>query len=326
MSWITQAKMVAFAEVAERLGMKPKGKRWGPCPACSASRGKKDPRPPVHNYQGQAWVCNACMAGGDTVDLVAFQFVGVRVRECQDYSQIISFFGSQQSFTPTVDYRDEEMTYPPIEEVMWIFKNAHNLAEYSNQNVDEYLSKRAIDPSLVTEAWIAPTTLDYGRLTYVTSSSGKRMPWFPTQWATEYPIIQPLFDYQGQCRSMHARTIIENQTPKNRCPIGYTTRNLILANKAAREFLRGEAEHKTFWIVEGETDFLSLDQRLPSNTPCIGIKSGSINAFSKINWPADSKIIICTDPDKAGEHYAEMIARAIYPIHPQRLIIRNQQQ
>ena len=82
-SWIDIAKENTFDSVAANLGIKQKGYRYGPCPACGAETASaKDKRLPIGRTRGTnsaGWRCFACTAGGDMLDLVSYKLMGNRL-------------------------------------------------------------------------------------------------------------------------------------------------------------------------------------------------------------------------------------------------------
>lgn len=81
--WIGQIKRSGLAAAGELCGVARRGKGWGPCPACKASRrGSEDTRPPLTSGDGVGWRCHACSAHGDPVDLLAYAVAGKRLDEC----------------------------------------------------------------------------------------------------------------------------------------------------------------------------------------------------------------------------------------------------
>tara|TARA_R110001583_G_scaffold3383_3_gene21785 strand:- start:701 stop:3334 length:2634 start_codon:yes stop_codon:yes gene_type:complete len=306
MSWLDEAKAENFATVAGRLGMRNKKNRWTPCPACGQSRTSKDPRPIIHNYKGRLWTCNNCKQGGDTLDLVAYYLGGQPFVEMPDKRPVRDFFGSVEDTDRVTILRQGPTEYPPTDEVQRLLTSATRLDEYSRTDIDAWLMARAIDPAQATDAYLLSDSFDYGRLTYVTSSSGKSMPWWPSFWTQEYPVVFPLYDHMGLCKSFLGRTMQErtNQT-KTRCPIGYNSRGLMLMNKAARQLANG-AQYDEIWITEGEMDFLALNER--TTNPVIGIRSGAVRSLHAIPIGGNPNLLICTDLDEAGDKYAREIA------------------
>ena len=306
MSWLDEAKSENFATVANRLGMSNKKNRWTPCPACGERRTSKDPRPIVHNYKGRLWTCNHCNASGDTIDLVAFHVGGQPFMELDDKRPVRDFFGSV-SVSDRVPNADEQPTeYPPTDEVQKLLNSATRLDEFGRSDVDGWLIKRTIEPSDVRDAYMLSEEFNYGSLSYVESSNGKRMPWWPSFWSKEYPIVFPLYDHMGLCKSFLGRTMknAENRT-KTRCPIGYSSRGLMLMNRSARRMANG-VQHKEIWVAEGEMDFLAMSVR--TDEPVIGIRSGSTRHLHAIPISGKPTLYIATDLDEAGNKYAREIA------------------
>lgn len=81
--WIGQVKRAGLAAAGELVGVKRRGKGWGPCPACRADRrGSEDSRPPLTSNDSVGWRCWACGAHGDPADLLAYAVAEKRLDEC----------------------------------------------------------------------------------------------------------------------------------------------------------------------------------------------------------------------------------------------------
>ena len=77
--WMEEAKETAgLHAVAGSLGYGFRShNRFGPCPACGATRTRKDARSPVSlTCQGHRWRCWSCEARGSVIDLVAWSLHG----------------------------------------------------------------------------------------------------------------------------------------------------------------------------------------------------------------------------------------------------------
>lgn len=107
---------------------------------------------------------------------------------------------------------------------------------------------------------------------------------------------------------------------KTTWPKGYAATGLLFADAAGLALLRGCPVHRDTLVVEGVTDLLRAAIVAP-RVPCavIGFASGGAAALGDVRWPANARVGVATDPDKAGEEYADRVARAM-PIRPRRII------
>jgi hypothetical protein len=177
---------------------------------------------------------------------------------------------------------------------------------------------------------------------------GTPMPsWWLPAWLETHPIVIGAYDARGVLRSVHARALDADATPKTVWPRGCRASGLFFASHAGLALLRGEDWTRTeigrVLIVEGLTDFLSATMwshrerdrhtREPSRfhespgmvdlagnelgcgcarpTAVLGVTSGSLGAIGDIRWPAGMLVAIGTDADRAGDFYAERILAAL---------------
>ena len=327
--WIQKTKQDHSIEaVAFQLTLKNKGKTWGPCPACGEEkRGNHDNRLPIGFYKSsdcEKWQCFSCNARGDVIDLVAYKLHGVKASQLTDYSEIKQFF-SVHTFTDVRVVTKEKSALPEEEiKTLWKTVSQNCIADCVRVDIDSYLNGRAIAPAQCEEAFHFPNNFHYQSLQKVLTSSGRMMPWWPFKWANEYPICVPLFDANAKLCSFQGRAV-RDVKPKTMCPAGFSMDGLFFANEPMRKFLKGEQSYPRFWIVEGEMDFLCLDEKTrtspyPDDQPIMGIKNGSFSAYQYIRYPINAEIIIATDNDTKGNEYATRIASLINVV-PKRLVL-----
>ena len=218
----------------------------------------------------------------------------------------------------------EKPKYPPQEEVQKLLEQIILLKHLDKdlffhrntfENIKRWLKHRCIDPECAPAAWLNPKAKTEW-MSKVEASSGKMTAWWPDQWIQDYPLVMPLYDYKGQPRSILGRSYKSKVKRKTTVPISYSTSNLFLANKLARNFMQKNSTPSTIWIVEGEIDFITASQ---ANIPCIGIRSGSIDGLAMLPWSNKQKVIIATDNDEAGDRYASDIKLLINPAQPYRI-------
>mgnify|MGYP003629964129 CR=1 FL=1 len=315
-NWMASTKNEhSINRVATQLGMRSeRGKEYGPCISCGAKkRGATDKRLPIgvtRSEKGEYWRCYACGIHGDVMDLVAYSLHGVRCAEVDDYRAIREFFDLNDFATDEIEIPTKNaVEYPPIEDIKKLKAALDNttIAHFKHKQVYDYLNSRYIAPRKVFGASIYPDKFPYDSLTKVPVKKGGKMNFWPSFWANKYPIAIPLYDVTGTVRTYQGRAILPDVKPSSRCPAFYSMVGLFFANQQMLQHIKKEEEHEEFWIVEGEIDFLTLASRL--DVPVIGIKNGSIESFAYLKFPENCKIIIATDNDKAGNEYAQRIAR-----------------
>lgn len=143
-----------------------------------------------------------------------------------------------------------------------------------------------------------------------------------------YRLIFPLRDHLGRVRSVRARAIVTGLQPKALPPAGHKVKGLVLADALAAVVLQAKgwpgatdrAAHGLpagqLVIAEGEPDFLTwatadgaLNRR---DFAVMGIQgSGSWSAELGEAIPDRSEVIAWTDPDDAGDRYADELAASM---------------
>ena len=126
MSWINEIKQRHdIVSTFAMVGMTGKRMRYGPCPACGATRTSTDTRPPVRASGRHSWWCNSCQNKGDIFDLVSYVQWGHNSKEA-DFAQLKQYFMDKNAYTPS--YQPEDLAkYPPTPQVSWIMEQALHL-------------------------------------------------------------------------------------------------------------------------------------------------------------------------------------------------------
>jgi len=320
-SWIASVKTAqTINSVASQLGMRTKnGNQYGPCPACEVERrGSSDKRLPIGVFrygEDEFWRCFHCQAKGDIIDLVSYKICGMASKDLSSYVEVKEFFqlrNYSSEFMAADNSQAPKKEWPPMDDIKKI-KTAMTetiLSKLDHEDVNKFLRSRRLWPHKMDRVSLFPDSFPYEELTKVTTSTGKEMNFWPRVWAHKYPIFVPLYDVTGTMRSFQGRAIKKDVSPKSMCPAGYSMQGLFFANSSTLEFLRNKTQFQRFWIVEGEIDFLTMDQQV--NDPVIGIKNSSISALAGIQFPKDADIIVCTHNDEAGEKYAKKIGKILH--------------
>lgn len=195
-----------------------------------------------------------------------------------------------------------EPTYPPTDTVRALWNACVPVTD--DAEVSGWLvCERRIDPELVAGRGLArtlPTDVEVPPwATY------RRQPWN----RTGHRLIFPMFDATGRCRSVRACRVTAGETPKRLPPAAHKAAELVMANRPAFGMLLGRARPRTLIVVEGEPDFLVAATRYPD--AAVGIVSGSWTSSFAARVPTGCRVAIWTDPDAAGDRYAEAIATSL---------------
>lgn len=198
----------------------------------------------------------------------------------------------------------EPRTYPDPAEVEALWVSAGPVSD--DRSASRVLVGRRLDPSAIDQINIArvvpevgtwPDWARYGRKTW--GETGHRM-------------LLRVFDATGKCRSVRAWRIDEgpDELPKRLPPKGHLSEKLVLANRRAVGMLLGLLRPKRLVIVEGEPDFVRACLTWPAEAT-IGVGSGWWSPEFVERLPRQMPVVIWTDPDQAGERYAEQITESI---------------
>ncbi|MFC1482591.1 toprim domain-containing protein, partial [Myxococcota bacterium] len=145
---------------------------------------------------------------------------------------------------------------------------------------------------------------------------------FGEPWSeTPYRLIVPQWGSQGALASLRARWISQELPPYDRksvAPKGHTVAGAVMASGVGRAILQLGAvppwatdNPLVIWILEGEPDYLAcagLFDHEDDDAPVVfGIVSGSWTAEIAARIPDGVSVVLATDGDTAGEHYAKSI-------------------
>jgi hypothetical protein len=191
---------------------------------------------------------------------------------------------------------------PPAAEVSALWQTCVPVG--GDAEVSGWLCARALDPHRIDDEGLARAVP--GRTRLPGWARGCR------RWWTEgHRLIVPLFDHTGTIRSLHARAVVPNLTPKSLSPAGCGLRGLVMADPGARLMLAGHGEIKEVWIAEGVPDHLSLafdwNESDDSRRAVLGVIAGSWDQALADRIPVGTTVMIATDNDAAGDRYADVI-------------------
>lgn len=298
------------AEVATRLGLTVRRRRFGPCPACNAD----DKRGPVGIVRERLWCCK-CGAKGNLTQLVRLSL------GTDDWRQVRAWFadagwcsgeGTRSTWTPPPPKPPPPpLAYPDdVEAFLALGGPVEDDAE-----VHAFWSSRGYGPH--TDAFCALPTY---------------APW-PDWWgcgrAKLWRLAAPMYDAHGVVRSVHARAVRDpgvyasgprkgEKRPKTHAPYNVRGDGLLFADPwLGRWLLRGESVPERVLVVEGITDYAAVtSQRIPGLAVLGGI-SGSFKALADVRWPTGCVLYLGTDNDTAGDAYA---AEVRVPIETRRVV------
>ncbi len=186
--------------------------------------------------------------------------------------------------------------------------------------IESYLRGRGFDPGRVAQSNLARAL--------PVAAAVPSWAWFGQRtWAeTGHRLLVPLYGPTGAMESLRARAVTSTDAPSKLAPKGYEVRGLVTADTLGRELLRtGELpswwppeQTLQTWVTEGETDFLAMAVRWMDSTDTIravlGVMAGSWtpecpDVAARI--PDGSVVVVATDPDDAGDEYAEQIRKTL---------------
>lgn len=275
--------------VAAACGITPRGRRWGPCLACGADA-LSDGRAPVRIH-GEWWTCYACHEWGGALDWASYRATGQpgNLREARRWLAEAHIVADPAPLTP----QREQMpaSRPPVEQVRALIQSGVPVSRTTDRHVLAWLEERQIGRNVPARV--------------ITQGPD----WWP--WSASYPLIVGAYTGDGRLVSVHGRRI-HGDGPKTRWPRGFDARSLLLADRQGVESLRGRAL-KRLVICEGLSDTLWTSSRADADTGVLGYESGSRDALRLAKIQPATSVIVATDPDPAGDAYAEQIARELHP-------------
>jgi hypothetical protein len=131
---------------------------------------------------------------------------------------------------------------------------------------------------------------------------------------TGHLLIVPVYDHAGRMRLVRGWRWQDDDSPKRLAAWGLSVKGLVMAAGRGLEMLRGELPE---WYVspevvieEGEPDTLAATVRWPDRC-VLGIAPGCWCQELAGRIPGGSSVVIRTDPDEAGNRYAEQIGETL---------------
>lgn len=339
-TWIETVRTFPVGDLAGALHLKvspPTGTSGGAiygCPVCGAEcrhTRSRDRRGAIGiRADGLGWRCFQCEAGGDGLDLVARVLRGGRYRDllgveradvrawCLSQAGMRSVTASMARQRPVPATRgDVPPTYPRLEEVAALWASC--IRADGDEQVADYLIHRRLHPGRVADRGLARALPSKSTLPSWANCGGR--PWT----ATGHRLIVPMRDERGAIRSVLARSVglAAPSARKSLAPAGYQRAGLVLACPLGANLLAAGSP-PSWWptdcdlcvvIAEGEIDTLAWATQWSDAAECapatFGIVSGSWTSAVAARLPQGVRVVIATDSDEQGDHYAAAIATTL---------------
>lgn len=212
---------------------------------------------------------------------------------------------------PQESFSTVKRTRPPPDDANTFWSDSGPVRD--NAAASRLLTSRSVDPS-------AAQSRDLVRCI----REGQALPWWAGRKVVEddgaerletwlesgHVLLVRTFDASGEPRSVRAWRVIPGDSPKRLPPAGHTAAGLVLANSSAVAMLRGTSGPSDVVIAEGESDWLLWSTRV--ECAVFGVGSGWWTPEHSAKIPFGSRVIIRTDRDKAGDRYADAIAKELH--------------
>jgi len=194
--------------------------------------------------------------------------------------------------------------YPPSGEVEAFW--AHTGPADEDPAVAEHLWSRGLNPVMV----------DGGDLGRAVPADGEVPRWARCRFGdwreAGYRLVVPMYDANGQMRSVRGWRVTGGEGPKRLPPFGHKASELVMADFWALAWLRGGRQPERVVVVEGEPDFFTWSLRVNDpRTATIGIVSGSWHEALARKFPVGCRVDVRTDQDDAGNRYAAEIEQSL---------------
>ncbi len=265
--------------------------------------------------------CFACELAGDGFHLVA----AVHQLDCtRDWVEVMALTAealglceiadevrngrepSGERKPPPEPTPEPEKVYPPELEVLRLWGDAGFVNE--DREASACLVARKIDPDIVTVKDLARVIRKDQALPRWARYRGKDEE-ARTWIETGHRLLLPVYDHQGQHRSVRAWRVRNGASPKRLPPSGHKQQGLVLANREAVRMLQGEHAPVRLVVSEGEPDWTCWAVRYSG--PVVGIGSGSWTPEFAAKVPLGSQVLVRTDVDDAGDKYARQVIESL---------------
>jgi len=244
--------------------------------------------------------CFACGETHDVFDLISAATGTADFKATLELAEELVQGIEVGSVTPALP---AQRSYPPKAAVRSLLLACVDVDK--DLSVRAYLDKRGINPSIVRFAGAA----------YALRKDGAVPGWASGWYDAGYRLIVPTYDATGNLANVRACRVIDGDGPKRLTPYGFAVKGAVMANTIGVSVLSTgdwtEPTHPVAIIVEGETDYLSMVQQagpLPK-VAIFGVVAGAWTEELAARLPVDTRLVVCTDNDAAGDRYYEGIRR-----------------
>lgn len=347
--WIDQVRDLPVVEIAQRLGLElHSGPSVGPCPGCGAPRrsmsNPAERRGPVGvTHNGLGWRCHRCDAHGDAIELVRLSVGAGDLRAWFQAQGLVAASGPLRRVRPKTPPPMPTAPLapaapelrPPRAEIAELWRRCRPVTE--DPAAVRWMTAPKTDGG---RGWPLVTVDRIAELDLARALPAGDLP----EWArfgrgggpwsdTGHRLLVALWDADGELVSVRARycrttptTAPKSLSPYRTRPDGeepYSVRGVVMADPVGRDLLRtgtvpdwcGCPENLVLWVAEGEPDFLRLatwwGDADETARVVWGISAGGQTPAVLARIPSGCRVIVATDPDRAGEKYARALCDAL---------------
>lgn len=326
-----KARLTDPVALFAHLGLDPPRRDGGGWKARCIWHDERTPSMGVRLRNGELglWCFGACARGGDVFHLVAAARGLDLVRDFKEVlAAAAALAGVDLGAAPPPPAAPRAAPSPappkrvPFEELRALWMAAASVCPPNGTLVTEEL--QLVLGFLSGRDWWPPRALsDLDIVRVLPLPESYAFPrWWRASWARCWRLAVVGREPDGTPASLHARAVTPppEGKPKERWPWeteeGYQSVGLLFADPAGLELLRGKprAGLDGVLITEGLTDFVTASlevaaRRLPFAV--LSAVNGSFPALGKVRWPAGLDAFVFTDPDRAGDRYAEQVCDAL---------------
>lgn len=255
--------------------------------------------------------CHGCGFSGDALSLIAkvhgfsvkgqFKEVLLAAAELAGLHTVLDELNGHKPYEkrdlPPPAQLPPERVYPPISEVAALWAGCGPVTK--DAAATRHLAERKLNPSEVERFDLARVITNQRLPHWASYQSGS--------WRSSgHRMIVPVYDSEGDMRSVRAWRIEGDAQAKRLPPSGCKATGLVMANARAAALLRAAGAPCRVLCVEGEPDYVTASIRWPW-FPVFGLISGSWGPAFAERIPYGSEMVVATHHDPAGDKYAEIV-------------------
>jgi hypothetical protein len=337
--WLEAAREVPLLDVARGLGLdlRGRGRSLSPCPGCGEDRrGSGDKRGPIGlTRDGGGWACHRCDAKGDGLALASWVLNGGPLEGRERAATVRAFYAAQGWCEPAGDAnrttvrrspprRPRPAPEPPParertpEEVGALWSRCVRVCDDGGE-VAAYLEGRGIPAGAVEDLDLARALPADAILPPWAGRAGRPWP------ISGHRLIVPLFDSAGVLVTLQA-VAVNPAEPSKLWPRGGGPAGAVFADPLARLWLSREpmgdgsdpaeaVRRYGLVVAEGAPDFLTWatnwGEACEDAPAVVAVAAGSWTAELAARVPDGTNVTLATHPDKAGDRYAQEVARSL---------------